>query len=104
MEREKKFKMFRPQVVNSRVVNGLMSTLRTVTCSIFFAPNISFTYSVLYHRLNMSATKLFIIFMALVAQVMAGKKDGGPVTCGSVVKLQHKETVISDQFNSLLFS
>lgn len=45
----------------------------------------------------------FIGVVAAVAVVIiAGKKEGGPVTCGSAIKLQHKETVRSHTLRVIL--
>jgi hypothetical protein len=34
-----------------------------------------------------------VLLLGIASLVGAGKGDGSPVTCGSVVKLVHKETV-----------
>ncbi len=34
-----------------------------------------------------------VVLLMVVAVVMAAKKDAGPVTCGSVIKMNHKATV-----------
>jgi hypothetical protein len=41
---------------------------------------------------RMAAYAFSFVFVVLFVAVL-GKKDSGPVTCGSVIKLQHKETV-----------
>ena len=48
----------------------------------------------------MSVIRVFALVALLIAKSLAGKADSGPVTCGSVVKLQHKETV---RINAVLF-
>lgn len=45
----------------------------------------------------MAAYAICLAFVVLFVAVL-GKKDSGPVTCGSVIKLQHKETVRYDPF------
>ena len=36
---------------------------------------------------------LLVVCLLILAVALAAKKDAGPVTCGSVIKLQHKQTV-----------
>lgn len=44
-----------------------------------------------------------LLVIALIVLAQAAKKDAGPVTCGSVVKLMHKDTVCSSLVHCLLF-
>jgi hypothetical protein len=43
----------------------------------------------------MNVATFAIIISVLIVLVNADKKNAGPVTCGSVIKLLHKETVRS---------
>jgi hypothetical protein len=47
---------------------------------------------------------LSVIVYLIALSVALGKKDAGPVTCGSVVKLVHKETVSLYNYYTVLSS
>lgn len=48
---------------------------------------------------RMGAYAICFVFVVLFVAAL-GKKDSGPVTCGSVIKLQHKETVSTNPRNN----